>query len=172
MFGEVKPSKPKGRDGESAASRQALFKSCLERLDVPLPPDARVAFPHGIGCGLAGGNWDDYHASIREFASKRDVVHAQLPESFRGSQGSGGGKCKAAAGGGRQSKVRCTGGAYLHKGPAGCPTCLHFRGLQLRPAQVLPVHSCGAGKVCTAPAASQLWPWNVDVTLSGGPLRL
>jgi hypothetical protein len=27
-----------------------------------------VAFPHGIGCGLAGGDWELYRAAIEELA--------------------------------------------------------------------------------------------------------
>jgi hypothetical protein len=27
-----------------------------------------IAFPYGIGCGLAGGNWKRYEEMIEEFA--------------------------------------------------------------------------------------------------------
>lgn len=27
-----------------------------------------VAFPYGIGCGLAGGNWEEYRTVLEEFA--------------------------------------------------------------------------------------------------------
>jgi hypothetical protein len=28
----------------------------------------RVAFPHGIGCGLAGGDWREYRAALERWA--------------------------------------------------------------------------------------------------------
>ncbi len=42
-----------------------------------------VAFPHGIGCGLAGGRWRNYEAMLRDFATRvapvRVVIY-KLPE--------------------------------------------------------------------------------------------
>jgi hypothetical protein len=29
-----------------------------------------IAFPYGIGCGLAGGNWKDYSKLLEAFAEK------------------------------------------------------------------------------------------------------
>ena len=34
-----------------------------------LPELESVAFPYGIGCGLAGGNWEEYQAMLEEFAN-------------------------------------------------------------------------------------------------------
>lgn len=68
----------------------ADFKRCLdievlnwadahtETEAAPLPPLV-VAFPHGIGCGLGGGDWSQYGAAILTFA--RDCpagVHVRI----------------------------------------------------------------------------------------------
>lgn len=34
----------------------------------------RVAFPYHIGCGAAGGNWEDYFELLLEFAQTYDVA--------------------------------------------------------------------------------------------------
>ena len=78
MFGQVQPSKPRP-PGETAQSRLALFEGCLRRMQDALPPGAPVAFPHRIGCGLAGGSWPEYLQRIERFAADRPVVIVELP---------------------------------------------------------------------------------------------
>ena len=34
----------------------------------------RVIFPHGIGCGLAGGNWSEYQSAIEAWARKLNIL--------------------------------------------------------------------------------------------------
>lgn len=63
------PGKPRGTD--SYENRLAWFSLCLDHLRAYLqnhPEMKSVAFPHGIGCGLAGGNWRDYRKYINDFA--------------------------------------------------------------------------------------------------------
>ncbi len=31
-------------------------------------PDFKIGIPYGIGCGLAGGNWTNYHSMLTEFS--------------------------------------------------------------------------------------------------------
>jgi len=59
---------------EDAQQRLDWFKQCLELLAGRLAAGTRVAFPHGIGCGLAGGNWDTYRAMLLEWSN----THPQL----------------------------------------------------------------------------------------------
>lgn len=55
---------------ETFESRELWFATCLDALgkhvdtlDAPV-----IAFPHGIGCGLAGGDWSHYKKMIEAFA--------------------------------------------------------------------------------------------------------
>ena len=52
---------------DSGALHEKRFKECLEALGA-LPDYQNLAFPYGIGCGLAGGNWTHFEQFIREFA--------------------------------------------------------------------------------------------------------
>jgi O-acetyl-ADP-ribose deacetylase (regulator of RNase III) len=47
-------------------AREEWFRQCLEAMKL-LDTD-EIAFPYGIGCGLAGGNWKRYEEMIEEFA--------------------------------------------------------------------------------------------------------
>ena len=42
------------------------------RLWLAAQPPAAVVFPERIGCGLAGGRWDEYRACVEEFAAALD----------------------------------------------------------------------------------------------------
>lgn len=55
---------------ETAALREQWFSECLVELAVQLRElDVQtVAFPHGIGCGLAGGDWLIYSEMIESWA--------------------------------------------------------------------------------------------------------
>ena len=73
LIGQKTPGKPKA--GESAAMREAWFEQALiELADYCHEAEIEeVAFPYGIGCGLAGGNWDNYKAMIKQFERDSDV---------------------------------------------------------------------------------------------------
>lgn len=62
MMAQVNPGKPKGE--ETKKSREILFLKCLDQL----PPAKSIAFPFGIGCGLAGGEWTNYLKLIKFWA--------------------------------------------------------------------------------------------------------
>jgi len=57
---------------ETPELREAWFEQCLRSLAEHLDESEhyRIAFPHGIGCGLAGGNWAHYRAMIVAWAKK------------------------------------------------------------------------------------------------------
>lgn len=61
MFAQYRPGK--NRNGEN---REEWFRLCLAEIS-KLDIDS-IAFPYGIGCGLAGGNWSTYFEMIRQFA--------------------------------------------------------------------------------------------------------
>ena len=57
---------------ETPQLREQWFAACLAALAVELDRLAlrRVALPHGIGCGLAGGAWPRYRAMIEAWAAQ------------------------------------------------------------------------------------------------------
>ena len=71
LYAQYRPSKIESGGG-TRAFRKQWFKECLDELHEYLIANAHdhatVAFPYLIGCGLAGGNWNEYHALILDFA--------------------------------------------------------------------------------------------------------
>lgn len=57
---------------DSVSARMTWFSQCLEVLANQMQKRQlkRVAFPWGIGCGLAGGSWTQYRALIADWAEK------------------------------------------------------------------------------------------------------
>lgn len=81
MFAQLNPGKPK--KGDSAAQREKWFEECLNKIS-KIKSLKSIAFPSGIGCGLAGGDWNAYYKIICDWArSHLDIaVHiiSQDPE--------------------------------------------------------------------------------------------
>jgi O-acetyl-ADP-ribose deacetylase (regulator of RNase III) len=75
MLAQVHPGKARNY-GDKAADRLKYFKSCLDAM-AKLPFE-EIAFPFGIGCGLAGGKWADYEKLLREFAKVKRVIIVSL----------------------------------------------------------------------------------------------
>ena len=88
MFAQVQPGQPRGA-ADSARRRLEWFERCLDAVARMSPRPPRVAAPHLVGCGLAGGCWGDYERSLRAFAARSgiDVLLYQQAEP----QGGGGG---------------------------------------------------------------------------------
>ena len=59
---------------DSRENRLLWFVQCLEEIEKL--GIQRVAMPYMIGCGLAGGNWDEYSEKLRQ--SKLEIVLYQL----------------------------------------------------------------------------------------------
>jgi len=70
MLGQYYPGRTKypnsRKDGLQA--RLSYFKACLEQMKCL---EGSFAFPWRIGCGAAGGNWDDYYQEIENFAAEK-----------------------------------------------------------------------------------------------------
>ncbi len=62
LMAQINGGKPK--HPESQVTRELLFLQCLDQL----PKAKSLAFPYGIGCGLAGGNWDHYYKLIKHWS--------------------------------------------------------------------------------------------------------
>jgi hypothetical protein len=83
-----------GRD--TAEQRLAYFRAGLAAL-AALDAPGDFAFPHLIGCGLAGGAWPEYEAALEEFAAavgargRRVVLYCLDGGGGSGGGGGGGG---------------------------------------------------------------------------------
>ena len=73
LFAQLKPGRPSFllKKCDSAEQRQNWFKECLAEIVPSLRKShvksETIAFPFGIGCGLAGGDWDEYIKMIEEW---------------------------------------------------------------------------------------------------------
>jgi hypothetical protein len=81
MFGQIYPGKPKYPKGalDGYNARQMYFLRCLNEI-LKIENLESIGFNYGIGCGLAGGDWNIYYNLINNFAQKTDakVVLYQL----------------------------------------------------------------------------------------------
>jgi hypothetical protein len=78
---------------DSKEQRLLWFQQCLAAVGKLNPKPPSVAFPHGIGCGLAGGDWTIYERMILEFASANvdiEVSICRLTGTNNSSKGCGG----------------------------------------------------------------------------------
>ena len=76
MYAQYQPSRPRSAR-DSAGQREQWFVQCLEQI-AAIPGVQSVAFPYGIGCGLAGGNWERYRTMLEEWADKSGVEQVIL----------------------------------------------------------------------------------------------
>jgi O-acetyl-ADP-ribose deacetylase (regulator of RNase III) len=68
IYGQLKPGKPSpGQD--SAVSRLEAFYKALDQI-AETPELKSIGFPYGIGCGLAGGDWEKYESLLEGFAER------------------------------------------------------------------------------------------------------
>ena len=58
------------------------FMSCTSKSDDSSPKITKIIFPFRIGCGLAGGVWQDYKEAIEDFSGgvSQSVIIAKKPE--------------------------------------------------------------------------------------------
>lgn len=73
LFSQYAMGKPKTYYGdETYEQRLKWFKKCLRALSKCLEnyEIKTIGFPFGIGCGLAGGNWNEYLAVINDWTEK------------------------------------------------------------------------------------------------------
>jgi len=79
MFAQYYPGENKIKE-----NREHYFEQCLQKISELLPQNSNIAFPYNIGCGLAGGNWDNYYKMINLFANNNptcNVVIIKLNEN-------------------------------------------------------------------------------------------
>lgn len=56
-------------------NRHNAFKSCLDEIVLLIYKEdiKKLAFPYGIGCGLAKGNWDVYIEMLEQFSKSVEI---------------------------------------------------------------------------------------------------
>ena len=69
MLAQVFPGKPKYNEGvDSSESRLKYFRKCLIEI-LKIKDLESISFPYGIGCNLAGGDWEKYFKMIDGFSN-------------------------------------------------------------------------------------------------------
>ena len=75
LAGQIRPGKPTIHYPDRYIDRISYFKSCMISLEQEIEylkqqynikKEIVVAFPYGIGCGLAGGKWVDYESILQD----------------------------------------------------------------------------------------------------------
>lgn len=68
MFAQVYPGPITRKSSlEDENKRKLAFLRCLKQIS-EIPDLESIAFPYGIGCGLAGGDWEFYSRAIDAFS--------------------------------------------------------------------------------------------------------
>eukprot|EP01147_Barroeca_monosierra_P007763 gene7763-630_t len=75
MLAQRYPGQPRERD--TTTQRLQWFQQCLEHI-ARIPDIQSIAFPHKIGCGLGGGDWDIYFDMITKFAMENPNVRVAI----------------------------------------------------------------------------------------------
>ena len=79
LVGQHSPGRP--RKSETAEQRIGWFETGLETLlEEHELTDKTVAFPKNIGCGLAGGDWNEYLNVIQWFANQNRRMQVKVVE--------------------------------------------------------------------------------------------
>jgi len=76
LYAQKSPGKAKGND--DAEQREEWFAECLDRIPRKYKKLKSIAFPRGIGCGLAGGNWENYEKIIRDWAEEYPQIKVMI----------------------------------------------------------------------------------------------
>lgn len=68
MFGQYYPGNPKYPESkiDGIKAREKYFHKCLMEI-AKIDNLKSLAFPFGIGCGAAGGNWEYYFGTLKNF---------------------------------------------------------------------------------------------------------
>lgn len=96
LFGQWRPGQPGASywhvypeaepDAESSTTRLRWFREALADIAGQLGTVKRfrLAFPHGIGCGLAGGHWPSYRRALQRWVERHPnftVIVCKLPSN-------------------------------------------------------------------------------------------
>lgn len=76
MFAQYHKGTPRGKR-DTAEMRREWFQDCLNVISSHSGIQ-EIAFPYGIGCGLAGGSWFDYLAMITHWAASHPHIKVNV----------------------------------------------------------------------------------------------
>jgi hypothetical protein len=76
LLGQFAPGRSRQKN-DTYAMRLTWFKEGLENLQ-HIDNLKMISFPWTIGCGAAGGNWEDYHAAIDDWARTHPNVSVRI----------------------------------------------------------------------------------------------
>ena len=79
--------RPEPAGGDTKVNRLRWFREGLEKLAAE--GFRRVAFPHEIGCALAGGSWSEYEAAIADYGAANPEVEILIVTWGGGGGGRG-----------------------------------------------------------------------------------
>lgn len=84
LLGQYYPGSPKypNSDRDGTVARQKYFHKTLLRL-AAIPNLETIAFPWKIGCGAAGGDWEYYHGTIKNFATYVEAIQKAKVKIYR-----------------------------------------------------------------------------------------
>jgi hypothetical protein len=89
---------------DSAETRELWFAQCLDEIAKITPRPSSLAFPHEIGCGLAGGCWAHYERMLLAFAERNPDIEVFICRWIGG--GAAESASKSARGRGRKGAGR------------------------------------------------------------------
>jgi len=76
MFSQLQPGN--SGEGDTSSLRETWFGRCLEKISSNIKGLRSIAFPYKIGCGMAGGNWENYKAMIDRWAKKNPQIEVYI----------------------------------------------------------------------------------------------
>lgn len=76
LYAQREPGRAK--DDDTSEQREEWFAECLERIPRKYKKIKSIAFPRGIGCGLAGGNWENYERLICDWAEEYPQIKVMI----------------------------------------------------------------------------------------------
>lgn len=85
LLGQHKPGKPKQFGFDSPETRARWMKQCLSIVgsEVRVLGIPEIAFPYGMGSGLAGGEWSVYRRLLIDFESNGTAVTLMVLPQFQ-----------------------------------------------------------------------------------------
>lgn len=72
MLSQRYPGKSK-YNNDTIIKRKEWFLKCLNYIK-EIPNIKSIAFPYNIGCGLAGGNWNEYLEMIQNLSDTSNIL--------------------------------------------------------------------------------------------------
>lgn len=74
LIGQYYPGKPKYKN-DTSKIRENIFSNALKKISIIIPEHSKIYFPYNIGCGLAGGNWNNYFDIIKLFSENNPKLN-------------------------------------------------------------------------------------------------